>query len=193
MQFIIETALIISAELFFISANLSQLIKLVRTRDRKGLSAINQTLNAAGNIAWATYFFSRQLFVPFTTNLTMLVITAIVLGFTLGNKTQLVRGIAAIAIIGPLTGSLIIYYPGISGWIGVVYNFIAILPWIVRIIKTKQTSGISARSLYLAIGAILCTLMYGILTNSIPLIVGTLIGLGLNLIVLRYYYTYRIG
>lgn len=191
MRPIIENILILSAELFFISANASQLIKLIKTRNRKGLSAINQTLNGAGNIAWATYFFSRQLFVPFTTNLTMLAITATVLGFTLADRKQFVRGLLAIMIIGPATGMLIINYPNISGWIGVAYNFIAMMPWIIHIVRTKKTSGISIRALYFAIAAITSTLLYAILTDSAPLVIGTLIGLVLNGIVVGYYYKYR--
>jgi uncharacterized protein with PQ loop repeat len=57
MQMVIETILILSAECFFIFSNASQLFKLIKTKDRNGLSAINQTFNGAGNIAWATYFF----------------------------------------------------------------------------------------------------------------------------------------
>jgi hypothetical protein len=68
----------------------------------------------------------------------MLVITSLILGFTLANKIQFIKGLVAIAIVGPLTGILILSFPHISGWIGVGYNFIAMMPWIIHILKTKK-------------------------------------------------------
>ncbi len=189
---IIENVLIISAEGFWLVSNYSQLQKLIKTRKLKGLYAPNQVLNAAGNIAWATYFFSRHLYVPFITNLTMMLITLTTLFYLLGNKKQFTKGIIAIAVIGPLTSYLLVAYPSMSGWVGVVYNAIASTPWFVHVLRTKRVSGISERSIYFSLSAMLTTLSYGILISSIPLITGCVIGLTFNLIIMRYYYHYRL-
>jgi len=188
---IVENTLIIVAEGFWILSNSSQLKRLVKTRNRKGLSAPNQTLNGAGNIAWATYFASRRLYVPMVTNLTMLVITATTLAYTLGNKKQFIRGLIAIAIVGPLTSYIIIVFPGVSGWVGVIYNAIASTPWLVHVIRTKKTSGISERSLFFSLGAIICTFTYALLITSAPLVVGCIVGLTTISVAMRYYYRYR--
>lgn len=188
---IVENTLIIVAEGFWILSNSSQLKRLIKTRNRKGLSAPNQTLNAAGNIAWATYFASRRLYVPMVTNLTMLIITVTTLAYTLGNRKQFIQGLIAIAIVGPLTSYLLIEFPGISGWVGVSLNAVASAPWLVHVIRTKKTSGISERSLFFSLGAIFCTLTYALLIASAPLVVGCALGLVSVSTVMRYYYRYR--
>ena len=188
---IIENILVILGEGFWILSSFSQLRKLVKTGDPHGLSAVNQTLNGAGNIAWITYFASRQLFVPIITNATMLIITTMMLAYTLGNKKQFKRGLMAIAIIGPITSLFLIFMSSVSGWVGVVYNLIAVLPWIFHIVSTKKTSGISERSIYCALGAITCTLTYALLIGSPQLITGCLIGVAAQAIVMVYYYRYR--
>jgi len=188
---IIENILIISSEGFWILSNWSQLRKLIKTSNRRGLNAVNQTLNAAGNIAWITYFAHQRLFVPVATNATMFLLTAATLAYTLGNRKQFNRGILAIAILGPLTNYIIVAHASISGWIGVIYNEVAVLPWVANIILTHKTSGLSERGLFFAIGAMTCTFTYGLLISSVQLIAGTLAGMLNTLIVMTYYYRYR--
>jgi uncharacterized protein with PQ loop repeat len=188
---ILENVLIIVAEAFWLSSNYSQLRKLFKTRNTKGLYAPTQALNAAGNIAWATYFASRNLWVPFSTNLAMIVLTTITLARLLGNKKQFAKGLISIVILGPLTAYLIIKYPNTSGWLGVIYNTVASTPWLIHVVKTKRTSGLSEKSLYFALGAMLCTLTYALLISSIPLIAGCVQGLLYLVVVARFYYRYR--
>ena len=188
---IIENILIIAGESFWILAVLSQLLRLIKTGDRKGLSAPSQTLNAAGSIAWIAYFTSIHLFVPATTNFINGVITVMTLGYTLKDKRQFTKGLLAIATIGPLTSYLLIAYPSQSGWVGVIYNAIASTPWVVHVVRTKKTSGISERGFFFALGAMLCTLVYGVLVDSIPLITGCILGMTSSAIVMTYYYRYR--
>jgi len=188
---IIENILIIVAEAFWVSSCWTQLRRLVKTHNPKGLSAPSQTLNAAGNIAWATYFFSRGLFVPVITNLTMMLITLGTLFYILGNKKQFVKGIVAIAIVGPITSYILIVHPSVAGWLGVAYNLIAATPWVLHVVITKKVSGISERSFYFSLSAMLCTLTYALLIVSIPLIVGCLLGLAYTSVIMGYYYKYR--
>jgi uncharacterized protein with PQ loop repeat len=190
---VLENVLIIAGEGFFILSNFSQLRKLMATRDTKGLSAPNQTLNCAGNIAWMTYFGLRLLWTPVFTNLINLILTALTLRYTLSNKNNLIKGLVAILIIGSLTGFLLIIFPKVSGWVGVTYNAIAGLPWLVRIITTKKTSGISEKSLFFTLVAIFCTFVYALLTNSVPQQVGCIIGITSIVIVMTYYYRYRLA
>ncbi len=188
---LVENVLIISAEGFWLSSNSSQLRKLLKTRNTKGLSAPNQTLNGAGNIAWMTYFASRHLWVPVVTNATMLIITATTLAYTLGNKRQFLKGLLSIIIVGPLTSILLLSYASFSGWVGVIYNAAASAPWVLHVITTKRTSGISERSLFFSLAAMLTTITYALLITSIPLIVACLIALSYNAVIMRYYYLYR--
>jgi uncharacterized protein with PQ loop repeat len=189
----LENVLIIAGEGFFILSNFSQLRKLIITRDVRGLSAPNQTLNGAGNIAWMTYFGLRSLWTPVFTNLINLILTALTLRYILGNKKNLIKGLAAILIIGPLTGFLLIIFPKVSGWVGVTYNAIAGLPWLIRVITTKKASGISEKSLFFTIGAIFCTFIYALLTNSGPQQVGCIVSIISIAIVMIYYYRYRLA
>jgi uncharacterized protein with PQ loop repeat len=191
-KIIIENSLIIAAEIFWISSNFSQLKKLVKGRDSRGLSAPSQTLNAAGNIAWVSYFFSRQLFVPVVTNASMMLLTLLILFYTLDkNKKQFSRGLTSIIIIAPITAYVLIAMPEIAGWTAVAYNLIAVSPWIYRVVSTKKVTGISERSIHFSIGAMLCTLAYALMINSSPLVVGATLGLIYMTIIMRYYYTYR--
>jgi uncharacterized protein with PQ loop repeat len=188
---IIENILIIAAEAFWILSNWSQLRRLIKTKDRKGLSAPNQALNAAGNIAWIAYFSAQSLPVPVTTNLIMFAVTLTTLAYTLSNKKQFLKGATAIMIIGPLTAYLLITFASMSGWIAVAYNFVASLPWLIHILTTKRTSGISEKSLIFTYSAILSTLTYATMVGTLPLQVGTLIGLLNITAVTIYYYRYR--
>lgn len=190
-QTVIENSLIIAGESFWLFSAASQLVRIAKTRNRLGLSAPSQALNAAGNVAWIIYFLSQDLIVPVITNASMLVLTLMVLAYTLSNKKQFLKGLMAIAIIAPITSYLLITHPGISGWIGVAYNAIASTPWLFRVIRTKKTSGISERSLYFTIGAILCTFTYGLLIGSAPLLTGCTFLLGSTLVIMTYYYRYR--
>jgi|GEM_PF-1193639 len=188
---IVENSLIIAAEAFWIFSSWSQLRRLVKTRNRKGLSAPNQTLNAAGNIAWIAYFASQALPVPVLTNLITFTLTVATLAYTLGNRKQFLRGIVAIALVAPLTSYVLIAYSSVSGWVGVIYNLIASLPWVIHVVTSKKTSGISEKSLLFAYSAMLATLTYALLIGSLPLQVGTCIGLLNMTIVTTYYYRYR--
>lgn len=188
---IIENVLIIAAEGFWLSQNSSQLKRLVRTRNTKGLSASAQTIHAAGNIAWAAYFISRHLWVPVVTNLSMMVITVTTLAYILGNKRQFIKGLFTITAVGPFTAYVLLAFTGASGWLGVAYNNIANAPWLIRVIRTKKSSGISEKSLYYSIGALLCTLTYAFLINSIQLEVGCYLGIIFTAVIMRYYYHYK--
>jgi len=188
---IFENILIISAEAFWIFSNYSQLKKLIITRNTRGLYAPTQVLNGAGNIAWAFYFGIQKLWVPLSTNIIMLLLTTITLGYLLGNKKHFIKGLISIAIIGPITALLIIKYPDFSGWTGMIFNTIASTPWLIHVIKTKKTSGLSEKSIYFAIGAIICTFTYAILISSVPLIAGCIQGFIYTVIIAIYYYNYR--
>ncbi|TXG77105.1 hypothetical protein E6P97_02385 [Patescibacteria group bacterium] len=190
-QVILESTLILVAGLFFVAGNLAQLIRLIKTRDRKGLSAPNQALNASGNVAWIVYFITQHHALPVITNALMCITLIATLGFTLANKVIFIRSIAAVIFIGGGIAAAIITLPAYAGWIGVACNTIAMMPWIIRIIYTKKTSGLSERALYLGTGAILCSAAYAVLIESTPLLVGNLLGLIGNGIALRYCYTYR--
>jgi uncharacterized protein with PQ loop repeat len=188
---IIENALIISGELFFVFSSYSQLRKLIKTRNPRGLFAPNVALNASGNIAWIMYFISQGLWVPIITNIIMLILTVIILGLLLSKKNQFTKGLLSIAIFGPLTATIIIGFPDFSGWTGMIYNTIAATPWLINIVTTKRVSGLSERSLFLSTGAMLCVLTYGIMTNTFPLIAGCVQGLSYMVIVTYHYYSYR--
>ena len=187
----IENLLILIGESFWVASTYSQLSKLVRTKNKRGLSAVNMTLNTTANAAWVVYFASNHLWVGFISNALMFVMTGAMVSILLSSKKQRYAGLLSIITLGPLTAWLIIVYPGLAGWIGVTYNVIASTPWIVHVVRTKKTSGISERALFMAFGAMISTITYGILIKSGPLIVGCLIGLTFELIIMRYYYRYR--
>lgn len=149
------------------------------------------TLNTTANAAWMVYFASNHLWVGFLSNTLMFFMTGTIVSILLSSKKQRYAGILSIVTLGPLTSWLIIVYPDYAGWIGVVYNVIAATPWIVHVVRTKKTSGISERALFMALGAMVSTLSYGALIKSGPLIVGCLIGITFELIIMRYYYRYR--
>ena len=188
---IIENLLILAGESFWVAGNFAQLHKLLLTHNKRGLSAANQTLNAAGNIAWICYFGTNHLWLPFVSNLAMFGMTATIVAILLTNKRQFFSGITAISFLGPITGFVIVAYPNSAGWLGVAFNFIAASPWVLHVVRTKKTSGISERSLMLAWSAMTCTLIYGFLVHSAPLVVGCLIGITYNIIIAVYYYRYR--
>src|SRR5258708_30891108 len=117
--------LVVVGESFWVFSASAQLHRLVKTRNTRGLSALSSTLNAAGGVAWVTYFFINHLWFPFATNLILLFLTTAALGYILSNRMQFAKGLAAIAIVGPLTSYLLIVHPGWGGWMGMGYNWIA--------------------------------------------------------------------
>lgn len=121
----------------------------------------------------------------------MFVLTAATLFYTLGNRRQFARGLVTITIIGPLTSFLLVKYSFLSGWVGVVYNFVASLPWLFHVMQTKRASGISEKSLMFIYGAQACTFIYALLIGSVPLIVGVASGFSVTSLIVRYYYRYR--
>jgi uncharacterized protein with PQ loop repeat len=183
--------LVVVGESFWIFSISAQLHRLVRTRNVRGLSAPSYTLNAAGNIAWATYFFINHLWFPFATNAVVFFLTVIALGYILSNRRQFAKGLVAIAIVAPLTSYLLIKHPGWGGWIGMAYNWIAGTPQLARIVHRKKVSGLSEKSLFFALGAMSCVLAYGLIIHSLPLVIGCFQGFTYVLITLRFYYRYR--
>lgn len=188
---LIANILIIIGEGFWVVSAAAQLRKLHRTHNPKGLSPITQTLNTAGFTGWATYFALNSLWFPFTTNIMMIFLTVATLAYTLSDRKKFARGLVAIFIIAPITIYMLLNYPGAGGWMGVVYNFIAGLPWLIRVVTRKKVSGISERGLYFSFVAMICVLSYGIIINSWPLIVGGITNFVLSSIILIYYYRYR--
>ncbi|OGL30445.1 hypothetical protein A3F37_01040 [Candidatus Saccharibacteria bacterium RIFCSPHIGHO2_12_FULL_41_12] len=183
--------LIVIGEGFWVLSATSQLRRLVKTHNTRGLSAPSQTLNAAGNVAWCAYFALQHLWYPFVTNVIVLALTMSILGFTLSNKKQFAKGIIAIAVVGPLTSYMLLRHPASSGWVGMIFNWIAATPWLMKVITKKKVSGISEKGLMFALGAMLCTLAYGILIHSWPLIAGCIQGLIYTAIIMQFYYRYR--
>ncbi|HEY5152908.1 MAG TPA: PQ-loop domain-containing transporter [Candidatus Saccharimonadales bacterium] len=183
--------LVVVGESFWVFSISAQLHRLVKTRNTRGLSAPSYTLNAAGNIAWATYFFTNHLWYPFATNTLLFFLTVVALGYILFNRKQFAKGLVTIATIGPLTSYLLIAHPGWGGWIGMGYNWIAGTPWLYRIVKRKKVSGLSEQGIYFALGAMSCVLAYGVIIHSSPLITGSLQGFAYELTVLRFYYRHR--
>jgi uncharacterized protein with PQ loop repeat len=188
---LIENALIVVGEGAWVLSASAQLRRLVRTRDTRGLSAPSQTLNAAGNIGWCTYFALNHLWFPFVTNIMVLTLTVAILGFTLANRKQFVRGLITIVIVGPLTSYALFHFPGQSGWLGMLYNWLAGTPQLTRIVRKKQVSGLSDKGLYLAVGAMLFTLTYAFLIHSSPLVVGCIQGLLYASVIITFYHRYR--
>ena len=188
---LIVNALIVIGEGFWVFSAAYQLKRLIATRNTRGLSAPSQTLNAAGNIAWCTYFALNHLWYPFVTNIFVITLTIFILGYTLSNRKQFYKGLATIIIVGPLTSYALLHFPAQSGWFGMLYNWIAATPQLIRIVRRKKVSGLSERGLYFALGAMLFTLSYALIINSRPLIAGCAIGLVYSYIVFTYYYRYR--
>lgn len=188
---IIQTLLIGSSEAFWLSACFSQMIKVVKTRDTKGLSVITTTLYAAGNVAWMTYFFTEHLWLALAGDLLLFLMTVVTVAYMLGNRKQFYRALGSLVIIGPITSLALITYPHSSGWIGVAFNVISEIPQLIRLVRTKKVTGISEHSMFFVIGAIASTLVYGILVHSWPLIIGCAQGILFTSIILAYYYRYR--
>jgi len=187
----LENLLIVVGEGAWVVSGAAQLKRLVQTRNTRGLSAPTQTLNGAGNIAWCTYFALNHLWYPFVTNIMVLIITVGLLGFTLSNRKQFTRGLLTIIIVGPLTSYALLRFPAESGWLGMAYNWMASTPWLIKVVRHKKVSGISERSLYFSVGALLCTSLYGLLIHIGPLIVGGGIGLIYAFVIMTHYYRYR--
>jgi len=188
---LLVNVLIVVGEGFWVFSIAAQLIKLYRTRNTRGLSPVSQTLNGAGNVAWATYFSVNHLWFPFTTNVIMLGLVTATLGYTLSDRKKFGQGLVTIAVVGPLTSYLLLTHPASGGWIGMGYNWIAGTPWLARIIRRKKVSGISERGMYFAFGAMFCVLSYGLIINSHPLVVGCLQGLVYESVALKFYYRHR--
>lgn len=188
---LLVNVLIVVGEGFWVFSAAAQLIRLHRTRNTRGLSPPSQTLNAAGSVAWATYFALNHLWYPFVTNIVIVVLGTAILGYTLSNRKKFGQGLATIAIVGPLTSYMLIAHPGSGGWVGMAYNWIAGTPWLAKVVKHKKVSGISERSLYFALGAMICVLSYGLIIHSLPLITGCIQGLIYESIMLKFYYRHR--
>lgn len=184
-QAILENVLILVGESFWIFSGIVQIMKLVRTRDPSGLSPTTNVLQAAANVAWITYFLSIQLWYPFATNFVLFTINAVILYFVLTDKKLFKRALLAIAIISPITSLILIQFPSLSGWLGVVYGVIASTPWLVHVLRTKKLRGISIKSLWLSQIALGCTLTYALLIGSLPLMTGCTLGL-LNTWIITY-------
>ena len=185
------SALIVVGEGFWVLSGAAQLRRLIRTRNTRGLSAVSVALNAAGNLGWCTYFALNHLWYPFVTNIFVFIISLAILGYVLSNRKQFFRGIITIVIVGPITSYVLFHSPSLSGWLGMLYNWIASTPQLLKIIRKKKVSGISEKSLFFATGAMILTLSYALIIHSPPLVSGCLIGLFYMSITMKYYYRHR--
>ncbi len=187
----LENVLIVVGEGLWVLSASAQLRRLVRTRNIKGLSAVTETLNTAGCVAWATYFATQHLWYPFVTNLVLIGLGLALMAYVISNKKQFAKGVASIVIIGPITSYILVRYPAAGGWVGVIYNWLAATPWLHKVVTTQKVSGMSEKGLLLALVAMLCSLTYGLLIHSWPLIVGSVQGLIYMAVVMRFYYRHR--
>jgi len=189
---LIENTLLIIGESFWLFSAVVQLHHAMSKKTTRGLSAITTTLNAAGNVGWMTYFTLRQLWLPVGTNLAMFIVSVALLSFILShNRRQFHRGLLTIMLVGPLTTYLLWRFPNASGWMGMLYNFIAGTPYLIKVIKTKRLSGVSGRALIFAWGAMTTILLYAILVDAPPLIVGCTQAIIYQTIITKYYLRYR--
>jgi len=189
---LIENTLLIVGESFWLFSAAAQLHHAMSKKTTRGLSAITTTLNAAANVGWMTYFTLRHLWLPVGTNLAMLLVGTTLLSFILShNRRQFHQGLLTILLVGPLTAYMLWRFPDASGWIGMVYNFIAGTPYLIKVIKTKRLSGVSGRALVFAWGAMTTILTYAILVDAPPLIAGCIQGMIYQVIITKYYLRYR--
>jgi len=189
---IIENVLLLAGESFWAVSILAQLRKVLRTHQTHGLSALSITLNAAGNIGWIVYFVHRQLWFPVGTNIVVVVSAILLLAAVLeNNRHQFRLGLFSIVTVGPLTSLLLVAFPGMAGWIGMSYNWIAGTPWLIHVMKSQKLTGISAQSLAFTWGAMSCVLIYGALIQAPPLVAGSLQGMGYQAVISGRYYKFR--
>lgn len=186
-----ENIIIVVGEGLWVLSALAQLRRLMRTRNVKGLSALSQTLNTAGSVAWATYFAGTHLWYPFVTNVVLVAIGLALMGYIISDRRQFAKGIFSVAIVGPLTSYVLVRYPASGGWLAVAYNWMAATPWLHKVVTKRKVSGISEKGLLMAVVAQLCSLVYGALVHSLPLVVGSIQGLTYMAIILYFYYQHR--
>ena len=183
--------LIVVGESFWVFSISAQLVRLYRTRNTKGLAPVSQTLNTTGNVGWATYFGINHLWFPFVTNTIMFFLSSTTLGFTLSNRKKFARGLIAIAVIGPITAYVLISNPDAGGWIGMLYNWVAGTPQLIKIVRHRKVSGLSPHGIYFAFAAMLCVLTYGFIIHSLPLVIGCVQGIIYETVVLRFFRLHR--
>lgn len=183
--------LIVIGESAWVIGDAVQLKKLIRTRNARGLSALTQTLNTAGTIGWSTYFALNHLWYPFFTNIIFFLVGTAILGYILLDREKFLKGFLAILVIGPITSYVLLHSPDSAGWLGVFYNWVAATPRLIKVMRTRKVSGIAEKTFFFDIGAITCTLTYGTIIHSEPLVAGCLQGLLYTAIIMRYYYRYR--
>jgi uncharacterized protein with PQ loop repeat len=188
---IIENIFLIIGESFWFISGFTQLKHLIKTRDTHGLSAVSTTLNSAAGIAWIVYFIHIQLWFPVLTNIAVCSIGITTLGYILSNRRLFSKGLLAIAIIAPITSYALVTYPAAAGWLAMVYNWIANTPQLYRVVSRRKVTGLSERALFATWVAMTCVLIYGSMIQSMPLVVGSLIGMTYEAIIMRYYYRYR--
>jgi uncharacterized protein with PQ loop repeat len=188
---LVENVLIVIGEGSWVLAASAQLRRLAKTRNVRGLSAPSQTLNAAGNMGWCTYFALNHLWFPFVTNVVVLLLAVGILGFILSNRRQFVRGLITIAIVGPLTAYVLFSFPAQAGWLGMSYNWLAATPELLLVVRRKKVSGISEKGLYFSTGAMIFTLAYATLIHSLPLMTGCIQGLIYMSVIMTCYYRHR--
>src|SRR5947207_2449451 len=97
---LLENILIVVGSGGWVFSSAAQLHKLYKTHNTHGLSAVNQTLNAAGNVGWCTYFAINHLWFAFACDIIVMTLTILTLAYTLSNKKQFARGLVAIATLG---------------------------------------------------------------------------------------------
>jgi uncharacterized protein with PQ loop repeat len=114
-----------------------------------------------------------------------------ILGYILSNRKQFIKGLITIAVVGPITSYTLLKHPHLSGWMGMLYNWMAGTPQLVRIVRKKKVSGISEKGLFFATGAMILVISYGLIIHALPLIVGCIQGLLYMSVMMRYYYRYR--
>ena len=77
------------------------------------------------------------------------------------------------------------------GFSAALLTTVSFIPQMVRVIKTKSTEDISLGMFACLSAGILMWLIYGILINSIPMMIANTISFFLNLIILTYKLKYK--
>lgn len=157
------------AELIFSIAGLLQLRKLIKKKDKSGLSSWSWIFSTASAVAWMRYGFSIELWPMVVATILWLPISVGVLQF-LVKPSKRVQVLFVILVLS-VTFTVLIEKSGqLAGWVGVGIGIVSVSPQIRRAIIDKKLSGISVGSFAVNVFGNGITLVYGTILGSAPLI-----------------------
>ena len=180
------TALALFAEGIGVIATATQVARVHRTGKKRGISILKNTLVASSSVGWFAYGVSQGLPPLYIANFLMTLLILYLLHLVSDSKTRRRILFVCVVVFGAVLSAVLLWAPeAYSGWIALIYMFIALLPQLKKAVNEKKIDGLSLHSETLWLVANIVTIIYAYTEKAWPLMLAGWLGVFYSAVLIK--------